>query len=118
MRTLQARLERGEQLPGFGHRLYPDGDPRASVLLDLLDDLAPDSVTVQLASAFIRAADELQGVPPNIDFALVTIGREFGLPSGSAMSLMALGRTAGWIAHAMEEHERNQLIQPRVRSAT
>jgi citrate synthase len=104
--AIAARLARGENLPGFGHRLYPDGDPRAAALLAAL---APGAWW----QALLRAVWELTGLRPNVDFALVALEREAGLPAGSALALFAAGRTAGWIAHALEQRADGRLIRPR-----
>jgi citrate synthase len=107
-RALAARLARGETLPAFGHRLYPKGDPRAA---DLLAALGPDGTWVRL----IAAAEALTGRQPTIDVALVALEHRLGLPPGAAIELFATGRTAGWIAHAMEQRQAGTLIRPRAR---
>jgi len=104
--ALAARLDRGERLPGFGHRLYPAGDPRAAALLAALDP-APWWQSV------FAAAEELTGLRPNIDAALVALERTLQLPEGSALAIFATGRTAGWIAHALEQRQDGRLIRPR-----
>ena len=67
----------------------------------------------ELAAAFVAAVEELTGQRPNIDFALVTVRRFLRLPEGSAFCVFALGRSVGWIAHALEQREGGQLIRPR-----
>jgi citrate synthase len=104
--TLAARLDRGERLPGFGHRLYPDGDPRATALLAALDP-GP------WWRGMFAAAEALTGQRPNIDTALVALERTLHLPDGSALAIFAAGRTAGWIAHALEQRQDGRLIRPR-----
>lgn len=104
---LQQRLERGEIICGFGHPLYPEGDVRAKVLLQQILPLHPD--WQQLADS----AANLTGHLPSIDFALVALRRHLDLPPGAAFGIFALGRTLGWIAHAMEQRETHQLIRPR-----
>ncbi len=104
--TLGARLARGEHLPGFGHRMYPDGDPRAAAILRPIE-LPQGWETVK------RAVAELTGLHPNVDFALVAVEQRFGLPQGAAFAMFAAGRCAGWIAHALEQWEGGSLIRPR-----
>jgi len=63
----------------------------------------------------VRAAQSLTGEYPNLDFGLVTLTRALDLPPESSIALFALGRTVGWIAHAIEQYADNQLIRPRAR---
>lgn len=109
------RLRRGEGLPGFGHVLYPDGDPRARALLEWTAEACPVSPAVKLAEALQSEALSLLGEHPTIDFALVTLARALVLPPGSPLALFALGRTAGWIGHCLEQYETGRVIRPRAR---
>jgi citrate synthase len=104
---LRRRLAADEALPGFGHPLYPEGDPRATVLLAHILPRFPR------ARALVDAVNALTGRAPNIDFALVTVRRFLNLPEGAAFGLFALGRSVGWIAHTLEQRETGQLIRPR-----
>ncbi len=104
--AIAARLERGDYLPGFGHRLYPQGDPRAIALLAALD-LGPWWREV------LAAAEDLTGSHPNLDMALAALERTLRLPPGSALAIFAAGRTVGWIAHALEQSRDGRLIRPR-----
>ena len=113
--VIAQRLRRGEDIPGFGHRLYPGGDPRAALLLDLLTETLPNAPAVQLGQATVAAAGEVTGRHANLEMGLVTLTDALDLPAGSALTLMALGRTIGWIAHAIEEYGRDTLIRPRAR---
>lgn len=110
-----ARLRRGERVPGFGHRLYPDGDPRAAFLLDNLRRTHATAPFFDLADAIQATMAAINGEHPTIDFALVLLERLYDLPEGSALTLFALGRMAGWIAHAMEQYEDGRLLRPRAR---
>ena len=110
-RALGERLRRGETIDGFGHQLYPNGDPRASLLLEML----PKSKELTFARSLASAAGAVIGDAPNIDFALVALERSLDLPSGSALALFAIGRTIGWIAHAIEQYEQNAVIRPRAK---
>ena len=110
---IAAHLRRGERLPGFGHPLYPEGDPRAAVLLDMLaagkwPHLTEGQRVCEAVAALIAKA-------PNIDFALGLLRRALALPAGAALALFALGRTMGWIAHAIEQYASERIIRPRAR---
>lgn len=113
--TIANRLKRGEPIPGHGHPLYPDGDPRARLLLARIGETMPASPTYALAKAIGDAYYEILGDHPNLDFTLVTLCETLGLPAGSAITLFALGRTIGWIGHAIEEYEADKMIRPRAR---
>ncbi|SJZ43890.1 citrate synthase [Enhydrobacter aerosaccus] len=102
-------------LPGFGHPLYPDGDVRASLLLTLLHETLPHSAELAFADRLAAAVEARTGRKPNIDFATVTVERSLGLPKDSALALFLLGRTVGWIAHALEQAASGALIRPRAR---
>jgi citrate synthase len=111
--VLADRLRRGEEIPGFGHPLYPDGDPRGAALLALAARLAPASPAVGEARALAEAGRELLGEHPTIDLGLVALSRVLDLPEHTPLALFALGRTIGWIGHAIEEYALNRLIRPR-----
>jgi citrate synthase len=111
--TIASRLRRGERIPGFGHPLYPDGDPRAKMLLARTTAVFPHKTT--LAQAIVSEVQQTIGQNPTIDFALVTLARALNLPAGAPIALFALGRTVGWIGHAIEQYNLDQLIRPRAR---
>jgi len=113
--ALAARLQRGEPVPGFGHRLYPDGDPRGRLLLEMAREYGPHSPAVALSAAVAAAAGELLGKRPTVDFGLVTAAGALELPAGSALALFAIGRAIGWIGHALEQIEAGTIIRPRAR---
>lgn len=92
-------------LSGFGHRLYPTGDVRAGAILARLSQAyAPD---------LCKMAKQFCAERPNLDFALVALRRSLGLPPHSASVVFALGRTVGWLAHALEQGAHRQIIRPR-----
>ncbi len=106
-------LRRGEKLPGFGHFVYKDGDPRANLLLRLISEFAPDAPQLAIASAVTDEARRRALPEPNIEFALAVLAGVAGMIRGSGEAIFATGRTAGWLAHALEEYERNIPIRPR-----
>lgn len=112
-RVLRDYLQRGETIPGFHHPLYPGGDPRARLLLDLLRDRHAQNPFMQQAEQVLQTMEGLNQGAPALDFGLVTAERVLGLPEGSALNLFAIGRTAGWIAHIIEQYQTGTLIRPR-----
>jgi citrate synthase len=108
---LAERTSRGELLPGFGHPLYPAGDPRAARLLAL----CASNTESRRAVALCAAAERAQGLHPNVDFGLVALCRSLGLPRHAPFTLFAVGRSAGWIGHAIEQYAAGSLIRPRAR---
>jgi len=113
--AVAARRRRGESIDGFGHPLYPDGDPRARLLLDLLGERYRGSVEYRFVTEFARAAASTTGEHPNVDFGLAAVGRVLKLPPGSPLMLFAIGRSVGWIGHAIEQYATGQLIRPRAK---
>jgi citrate synthase len=107
-------LRRGERLPGFGHPLYPSGDPRAALLMRLAEE-SGNVAEWRLVRALGKAGSELLHEFPNLDFGLAALARTYGLPERAPLILFALGRTVGWIAHAMEQYSVGALIRPRAR---
>jgi len=93
-------------LPGFGHELYPQGDPRAADLLAAFD--APDDV--RELTAYVHRTSSLA---PTIDIALTALARYCGLPDDSVFSMFAIGRSVGWMAHAIEQIADGTLLRPR-----
>ena len=113
MAVMAGRLARGERLPGFGQPLYPDGDPRATAILTVLAQAALE--THALSEKAAETGLRLIGRHLNIDFALAATAIGLGLPRGAALGLFVIGRTVGWIAHAIEQYESGVLIRPRAR---
>jgi citrate synthase len=105
-KVLAARSRRGEAIEGFGHDLYPDGDPRAAALLAML----PKS---RSAARLAETAESVTGAKPSLELALVAVARGLRLPRGAAFTILAIGRTIGWIAHAIEQYELGTTIRPR-----
>ena len=107
--ALAARLRHGESVHGFGHPLYPGGDPRAKALLSML----PKSREAEFAQRLASEVAEVLEEQPTVDFALVALRRALGLAEGTALTLFALGRTMVWIGHCIEQYARDSIIRPR-----
>lgn len=101
-------LSAGLALPGFGHHLYPDGDPRAAALLA---QFKPPRVIER----FVHKISNLTGLQPNIDVALAALVARYKLPADAAFGLFACARSVGLLAHCMEQLAVAQVIRPRGR---
>ena len=106
--AVAARLAQGGLIPGFGHMLYSDGDPRARALLDSFEP--PERF-----EAVRRAAEVQTGALANVDYALTALTTALGLPTDTAFLMFAIGRCAGWMAHALEQLQTGRVIRPRAR---
>jgi len=106
-------LRRTGRVPGFGHFVYKTGDPRAVCLLDLVARGAPGSARLAVAEAVLAEMRRRALPEPNIDFALAVLKDVAGMISGAGEAVFAVARTAGWIAHAVEEYARDVPLRPR-----
>lgn len=105
--AIETRLGEGEAIPGFGHPLYPAGDPRAAALLKR-------SARAQTIPEAVQSyMEEKYGLQPNVDFALAARCCGGGRRPAFASALFALARSVGWCAHALEQFEQGTLIRPR-----
>ncbi|WP_233856691.1 citrate synthase family protein [Paraburkholderia sp. HD33-4] len=101
-------LQSAMPIPGFGHHLYPDGDPRAAALLEVLN---PPRELV----SFINRVVELTGLQPNIDVALAALSAQLALPRDTSFALFATARSVGLLAHCIEQLRVGKVIRPRSR---
>jgi citrate synthase len=106
--AVDAHLVKGEPIPGFGHPLYPEGDPRAQ---ELLASFEPPRAYAKI----LMAAGTIAEVRPNIDFALTAMAETLDLPVDAPFLIFLIARSTGWIAHALEQHQTGRLIRPRAR---
>jgi citrate synthase len=113
-RAVQGRVGDGGRLDGFGHALYPDGDPRAAALLDLLAGTDPPGDRLATVTDVLDALRAQGAPPPNVDAALAAITFCADMPPGSGEAVFALARTAGWIAHALEQYDQPTFMRARV----
>lgn len=105
-RAIAELAARRERLPAIGHPLYPEGDPRATALLEWMQ--LPENVAEAIAAAEAAAGDVA-----NIDMALAALTVSLGLTDDAPFLLFACGRMAGWIAHAIEQSASGAPIRPR-----
>jgi citrate synthase len=119
---LRAKLDRGERLMGFGHRVYRVRDPRADVLALACEQLYSqegDQQFYRFAKAVERKAVELlaeyhpeRNLQTNVEFYTALLLHGLGLPAGLFTPTFTLSRAAGWIAHCFEQQRQNRLIRP------
>jgi citrate synthase len=102
-------------VPGFGHPLYPQGDPRARLLLDLIQRRDGRSKRVDAIEGFIADVQERLGLYPRQELALVLLGIAMGLPKNTSGALFTLARTAGWVAHVREQRLAGTFLRPRAK---
>lgn len=113
-RALEGRLADGRDLGGFGHPLYPDGDPRGRALLDRLAAMDPPGDRMDTVAAVLAEAARRGVAPPNVDAGLAAITFCADMPPGSGEAIFSLARCAGWIAHALEQYDQPTFIRARV----
>jgi citrate synthase len=103
-RAIGQALRGGEQVPGFGHSVYTGADPRAPVLLDAIERGKPPRDVWRAAQGVLDVMGRDGGPFPNIDFALGVLGEATRMVHGAGETIFAVGRSAGWIAHGLEEY--------------
>ncbi len=112
-KVIERHVRRDQKLPGIGHPIYPDGDPRARALLALLSNFGGDAKCRRNVDALLAAAETRGFPPPNVDLGIAAVTHVLGLARGSGELLFAFARMAGWVAHALEEYEQPSHIRPR-----
>ncbi|MCG8462525.1 MAG: hypothetical protein MI919_40085 [Holophagales bacterium] len=127
--VIRARLAAGERLMGFGHRVYKVRDPRAAVLAGAVEALFAESESkdgkAELYALFrhveataTRLLDEHKPgrrLRANVELYTALLLDGLGLRSEAFSCIFAMGRTAGWLAHAREQQLTGRLIRPRLR---
>ncbi len=109
-------LSAKEKVMGIGHRVYKDGDPRAAILRKFSEQLTKKMGKPELYQMSALIDDTMQkekGLMPNVDFYSATVYHAMGIPTDIFTPIFAVSRVAGWIAHAMEQYEKNRIYRPR-----
>jgi len=114
-----SKHERGDprvRVPGFGHRVYKVDDARARVLRGMAKSMAEATGRQKLFEVAERVYDAMRArtsLPVNVDFFSAVVYDALGIPPDFCTSIFAVGRVAGWCAHALEQYADNRLIRPR-----
>jgi citrate synthase len=113
---VRAALEQKRKISGFGHRVYRTDDPRALHLKKLSASLAAaagDARWYDLSVAVEEAFRKHKDLPANVDFYSASTYHMLGIPADLFTPVFAVSRTAGWLAHMLEQYSDNRLIRPR-----
>jgi citrate synthase len=106
-------LDRDRPLPGFGLPLYAGGDPRAGELLRRLPDAGPGAERSAVIRHVLALGERRGSPPPNVDFALGALEWGLEMVPGAGQAIFVIGRSAGWLAHAMEEYRERSAFRVR-----
>ena len=120
---VRGKIDRGEKIMGFGHRVYKTLDPRATILKDLAQELAKERQNDDDLTKAIRFMDvtreklDAMGktqIWPNVDFFSGVVYKALGLPKDMFTPVFAIARVVGWIGHHFEQLEENRIYRPRL----
>ena len=95
--------------PGFGHSIYRRNDPRCSALMESISGAWPSHEHLPLVLEAQSLASERTDAPATIDFALGAMTFLADMRPEAGEAVFAIARTAGWIAHALEEYDEDPL---------
>jgi citrate synthase len=111
--VIAEELRAGRRIPGLGHRLYPGEDPRARALFALLEEIPRAEPALLAARDIVATTARHAPLHANVDLALAVLTASSGMPARAGETIFAVARTAGWIAHALEEYgERPLRMRP------
>ncbi len=112
---VDAAIDRGERIPGFGHRVYQVKDPRAIVLQErskALAEAAGETKWYEYSTEIEQHLADEKGIKPNVDFYSASMYYVMDIPIDVYTPIFAVSRVAGWLAHLFEQYENNRLIRP------
>jgi len=115
---LEKTLAAKGKIMGFGHRVYRVKDPRATVLQELAENAFAEMTrppVYDLALELEKAAVPLlgpKGIYPNVDFFSGIVYQSLGIPRDLFTPIFAIARTAGWLAHWLEQLVNNRIFRP------
>jgi citrate synthase len=112
---ISGMLASGERIMGFGHRVYKTEDPRSKHLRKFSERLAKRkniAHLIEISKRIEKIVMLAKGIHPNVDFYSATVQKALGIPRECYTCIFAVARTAGWIAHVMEQFRDNRLIRP------
>ncbi|MCB1145190.1 MAG: citrate synthase [Leptospiraceae bacterium] len=113
---VKEKLSKKTRIMGFGHRVYKDGDPRVPILRKLskeLCELHGYEKYHKIAEQIEKTMQETKKLHANVDLYSGLVFYALGVPTDMFTTVFAVARSAGWIAHVLEQYENNRLIRPR-----
>jgi len=114
----EARLDKKEKIPGFGHREYKVKDPRATILQNLATKLFDEHGRTPIYATAMELENVMtelvghKGVYPNVDFYSGIVYEKMGIAPDLFTPIFAMARVAGWLAHLLEQMEDNRIFRP------
>ncbi|MEU3794052.1 citrate synthase [Streptomyces fructofermentans] len=102
--VVEDELRAGRRVPGLGHRLYPGEDPRARALFALLEEVPGAAPVLAAARDVVTTTARHAPLHANVDLALAVLTVASGMHGSAGETIFAVARTAGWIAHTLEEY--------------
>lgn len=116
---LEGKLRAGERLMGFGHRVFQGNDPRAVEMRKAMRDMGPAAGRLAFAERLEQAvATAIERVkpgrklPPNVEITAALLLDAVGIPREAFTPVFAVGRSGGWLAHAMEQQKTGRMMRP------
>jgi citrate synthase len=113
---IDAALAAKRKLPGFGHRVYRAGDPRARQLRGMaqkLEETRGEGNWFAIATAAEQRMRDTKGIIANVDYFAAPVLYHLGFPLVVFTNVIASTRIVGWSAHILEQYAKNRLIRPR-----
>jgi citrate synthase len=120
----ERKLRAGERLMGFGHRVFRNGDPRADALREALQCLGAalgpgagrlafaGEVERRVGAVYTRLKPGRPPLQPNVEINAALLLDAVGFPRDAFTPVFAIGRSPGWLAHAMEQRKTGRMIRP------
>jgi citrate synthase len=116
---IERKIRSGERIAGFGHRVFKGNDPRAAALraaLQQMDAVASRLQTADRLEARLTAVlDRVKPgrrLPANVEIMAALVLDAVGIPRNAFTAVFAIARSAGWIAHALEQQQTGRMIRP------
>jgi 2-methylcitrate synthase len=108
-------LETKRLIMGFGHRVYKSGDPRSDIVKSWarrLSQASGNMTNFNVAERMEQVMRREKNIFPNLDFYASIAYNQCGIPTSMFTPVFVIARTAGWMAHVIEQRNDNRLIRP------